>query len=107
MSMMAKNGLLKTTELGVNMKKIIFDLDALSGAARYLEDHNSNGREREEIAAMIMDDIKKYAFNSRYWFIGTAGYMIMFDVIDVDTVSVDILVQPTFGDNHCFMEIEV
>jgi hypothetical protein len=55
----------------------------------------------------MMDDIKKYAFNPRYWFTGTAGYLIMFDVIDDDTVSVDILVQPTFGDNHCYMEIEV
>ena len=89
------------------MKKIIFDMDALSGAARYLEEHNSNGKEREEIAGMIMDDIKKYAFNPRYWFTGTTGYMIMFDVIDDDTVSVDILVQPTFGDNHCFMEMEL
>ena len=89
------------------MKKIIIDLDALSGAARYLEEHNSNGKEREDIAKMMMDDIKKYAFNPRYWFTGTAGYMIMFDVIDDDTVSVDILVAPTFGDNHCFIEMEL
>ena len=106
MSMMAKNGLLKTTELGVNMKKIIFDLNALSGAARYLEEHNSNGKEREEIAAMMMDDIKRYAFDELCSGTGTAGYYIFFDHVDNDTVSVDILVQPTFGDNHCFMEME-
>ena len=89
------------------MKKIIFDMDALSGAARYLEEHNSNGKEREEIAAMIMDDIKRYAFDERYSGTGTAGYYIFFDQVDNETVSVDILVVPTFGDNHCFIEMEL
>ena len=89
------------------MKKIIFDLDAVSGAARYLEEHNSNGKVREEIAAMIMGDIKRCAFDDRYGGTGTAGYYIIFDQVDNETVSVDILVAPTFGDNHCFMEIEV
>jgi hypothetical protein len=89
------------------MKKIIIDLDALSGAARYLEEHNSNGKEREEIAKMMMDDIKRYAFDDRFGGTGTAGYYIFFDQVDNETVSVDILVQPTFGDNHCYMEVEV
>ena len=88
------------------MKKIIFDLDGLSSAARYLEEHNSNGKEREEITAMIMDDIKRYAFDERYSGTGTAGYYIFFEQVDNETVSVDILVAPNFGES-CFIEMEI
>ena len=89
------------------MKKIIFDLNALSSAARYLEEHNSNGKEREEIAGMIMNDIKRYSFDPDCWFTGTAGYYLLFDQVNDETVSVDIMVSTSFGDNHCFMEMEV
>jgi len=62
------------------MKKIIIDLDALSGAARYLEEHNSNGKEREEIAKMMMDDIKRFAFDDKFGGTGTAGYYIFWEI---------------------------
>lgn len=87
------------------MKKIIFDMNALTTVAKYLEEHNSNGREREEIAGMIMTDMKRYAFDPNYWFTGTAGYYVLFDQIDDDTVSVDIMVSTSFGDDHCFIEM--
>jgi hypothetical protein len=84
--------------------KIIYDLDSVSSAAKYLETFNSNGREREQIAKEIIDFIKKYAKTS-VKYTGTGGFLVVFDEIDDGIICADVYVQPTF--DHCFVEEDV
>jgi ribosome-binding factor A len=84
--------------------KIIYDLDSVSSAAKYLETFNSNGREREQIAKEIIDFIRNYT-KTKVNYAGTGGFMVVFDEMDEDTVCADVYVQPTF--DHCFVEEDV
>jgi ribosome-binding factor A len=82
--------------------KIIYDLDSVSSAAKYLEEHNN--KEREQIAKEILDFIRNYA-KTKVKYAGTGGFMVIFDEMDEDTVCADVYVQPTF--DHCFVEEDV
>jgi hypothetical protein len=84
--------------------KLIYDLDSVSSAAKYLETFNSNGKVREQIAKEIIDFIKKYAKTS-VKYTETGGFLVVFDEIDDGIVCADVYVQPTF--DHCFVEEDV
>jgi predicted Holliday junction resolvase-like endonuclease len=84
--------------------KIIYDLDSVSSAAKYLEEHNSNGKVREQIAKHIIDYMKEYAKKGESH-VGTSGFLIIFDHLDEGIVCADVYVQPTF--DHCFVEEDV
>jgi hypothetical protein len=84
--------------------KIIYDLDSVSSAAKYLEEHNRNGKEREEIAKQILSYIRKHA-KTKVTYTGTGGFLVVFDEIDDGIICADVYVQPTF--DHCFVEEDV
>jgi hypothetical protein len=79
--------------------KLLYDIQSVLGAAKYLEP--LTGKEREEIAQKILTDIRTYA-KKETLMTGTMGYVILFDRGN-EYVSAEVYVSPGFGD-HFFME---
>ena len=89
--------------------KLLYDIQSVLGAAKYLEP--LTGKDREEIAQKILTDIRAHAKKDTL-VTGTLGYVILFDrstesiLLHNEYVSAEVYVSPGFGD-HFFMEEEV
>jgi hypothetical protein len=84
--------------------KVMYDLSSVANAAEYLEKHNSNGKDRNEIAQLILEYIMKYA-GSDSSFVATGGFHIFFEDIGADTIVADVTVNSSF--NHTYVMVDV
>ena len=75
--------------------KLMYDMNSVAQAAVYLEKHNSNGKEREEIAQDILDTMMKYA-KEETSFVGTGGYLIRYEELGLDMVVAEVTVNSSF-----------
>lgn len=86
------------------MTKVMYDMNSVAQAAMYLEKHNPNDRDRDEIAQLIMDYIMKYAKTGTN-FVATGGFHIRFEELGLDMVVAEVTVNSSFESLYVTVDV--
>jgi len=79
----------------LNQFKLIFDPNQINNAAQYLEQHNVLCKQSAEYwEESIYNTIKRYAPPADFDCVGTGGYLVNFFEEGVDTVVVEVYIDP-------------
>ena len=85
--------------------KIIFDPLQITNAARYLAEHNTLCKQSAQYwEDSIYNTIKKSVAEEDVWSSGTGGYNVLFTKDDIDTVIVEVYIDPSVGKARNFTE---